>query len=190
MSGMGGRRLFEMLPQYMPANLKHDVVESLWRQYAPESKTRVIVGWGVSEADFWPVFRTHLGTLMATHFIPAMLARQFSWLDGGDVQVTQQFLNALRTNEAGLALEAAKNVTELLFEQVNRQDRIERHFEHSFVTRKHHFSIAFDPKQRGVVINRAERYRPPTPPNPFVQWLDDFARSAGREGVDESVQAY
>jgi len=108
MSARMTQRLYRLLPPRMPAQVRYDLAEKLWRHVGPSSRETFRMGLDVDERDVVRAITDHLDQVVAGHHIPAQIERRFKWLTAADVQAKQDLLNEGNELEKSLLLAATQ----------------------------------------------------------------------------------
>lgn len=134
-SGQTAARLFALVPPFMPAALRHRLVEALWVQYLPATSARIEVGEdGPGEAC--ERIRALVRDGVAAYKLPAQLRARFEWLSAGDATCVQALLARLLEREADQAAVAAAAEIERIRAQVV-DGRVDVHYERAIVAGRH-----------------------------------------------------
>ena len=119
MSGLVAKRLFSLLPNYMPLETKYHLTETLWKHVSPKSKSKLVFDSDTPTEDIIQSVQKQLDNDIVQHSIPAQLEKRFDWLAGDDVEVKQQLLNFIRIKERELSSEAFASRLPMLKELVS-----------------------------------------------------------------------
>ncbi|MGE4070690.1 MAG: hypothetical protein AB7E72_05895 [Lysobacterales bacterium] len=108
MSGLVAERLFALLPDRMPMDVKLSMVESLWRHVEPSHKQTLYVNPLTPQPEVEAAVLRALTERVTERAIPESLEKRFNWLAQGDSKVKQSLLNHFRSMEKGLAAESLR----------------------------------------------------------------------------------
>lgn len=96
MSGTVAARLFNMLPPFMPIDLKLRIVEGLWEQQGKKQTDYLLVPPDMEPHSILAfVSEKSFGYLQGQE-IPQRIRQRFDWLSGSDARVAEQLLRHLR----------------------------------------------------------------------------------------------
>jgi hypothetical protein len=144
MSGDVAKRLFALLPGYMPLAQKFQLAENIWRHFGPSSSHSYRVG---PDADVALVAAEVANTLNKTvteYDIPTNVQNRFNWLAGQDVKIKEQLLNHFRQAEKQLALDKVTAELPVLQRQVREHSAVTRMAKTVLQVYKHQISIWID----------------------------------------------
>ena len=124
MSGMVAKRLFGLLPQFMPISDKLDLVSSLWEHTQPTSNKTIIVTKENNVEEVHELVRNHFNEVLAPHNIPENFTNRFHWLAGEDSIVKQQLENHFVEMKKKLQDYSSKPIIESFLEKLHSQEVI------------------------------------------------------------------
>lgn len=105
MSGLVAERLYSLLPNFMPASIKLDLIESLWEHMGP-SGSRVITAGRHADINALMTQVTSEVVNMTTFWeIPAHMKFRFNWLSGNDSVISQRLFSHIKAEEKRLGEE-------------------------------------------------------------------------------------
>jgi hypothetical protein len=154
MSGMVAKRLFDLLPPFMPAADKNKIVEAIWRAYGPRSNGYLYVGPDSESAAVELAIQAYFDRLQVQYPIPDRLRAQFRWLAQDDAAATERLLNHFMGRQRELALESARLHLPLLIESVkaDTDERISR-MAHTIEVGNHVLEIRADRYRHGFFFS-------------------------------------
>jgi len=104
MSGLVVKRLFDFLPARMPAQVRLQLAENIWRYYGPTARIDYTVGPGADPATVITAVYAKVERAIQDYRIPDAIGTRFAWVSGGDVKAKEALLNHFRQQERELAL--------------------------------------------------------------------------------------
>lgn len=150
MSGLVAERLFALLPPRMPISDKYRLTQNLWEHYGPKSKKRLRIGIESDVESVVSVVRIYFDDVVSDHNIPDQMERRFNWLSAGDVQIKQQLLNHLRSQERTLLSEGVKLQLPVLIEHLRADtSSLTSRVSQTLKIGKHELEILVDPNAEG-----------------------------------------
>lgn len=104
MSGLVAKRLFDLLPSRMPARIKFQLAENLWKHFGPGQIIDFTLGPTTDAAQAISFIHGKVDTAIQDYTIPENIRKRFTWLSGGDVAAKEGLLNHFRKQERDLAI--------------------------------------------------------------------------------------
>lgn len=164
MSGMVAKRLFELLPPYMPTEDKNKIVEAIWKWYGPSSRKFVYVGPDSDGAAMLAELEAYFGNLNVLYPIPETLKSRFDWLCDNDAVAKERLLNHFMDQQRRAAIASAHlNVPMILARmQADTEGQISK-LSHTVFVGNHHVDIRADPLRSGYSFSDSANnfVRPP-----------------------------
>ena len=154
MSGMVAKRLFNLMPPFMPTTQKHKIVEAIWKRYGPTSSKFVYIGPNSDADTVIAEIDSNLKNLNVLYKIPEKLEKQFDWLSDNDVTVKQQLLNYFMNEQRNLAMTSVRiNLPMLLTKmRLDTEGKITK-LSHVVFVGNHSLEIKADPRRIGFLVS-------------------------------------
>lgn len=125
MSGLVAGRLFNLLPPFMPIDLKLRIVEGLWENQGSNKTDYVLVPTSMHNEDVLSFVVTKLFHYVQNQTIPENLKERFNWLSGEDAKVAEQIFRHARNVQLNLKQRIASAIMARAEEvAINNQDVI------------------------------------------------------------------
>lgn len=102
MSGLVAERLFSLLPPMMPAKVKFELVENLWKHVGPSKKVLVMAGTNSPMETIINTVKEEVASLTTSWTVPEQMTKRFNWLAQNDSAVYQQLLAHIKQKEKEL----------------------------------------------------------------------------------------
>ena len=102
MSGLVAERLFSLLPPMMPAKVKFELVENLWKHVGPSKKVLVMAGTNSPMETIINTVKEEVASLTTSWTVPEQMTKSFNWLAQNDSAVYQQLLAHIKQKEKEL----------------------------------------------------------------------------------------
>lgn len=119
MSGMIAERLFNILPRFLPIEVKLNLVKSLWDHTKPTSNQTIQVKDEDDPNAIKHQVHAYFTEKLSKHMIPDDFTRRFKWLAGDDSNVRQELENYFMGLQGSLSLEQAYQVIDALYAQMS-----------------------------------------------------------------------
>ena len=120
MSGLVAKRLFSLLPNYMPLEMKYQLTENLWKHVSPKTRSKLVFDSNTPTEEIIRDVRIQLDKDVIHYSIPDRLKKRFEWLSGDDIEVKQQLLNFIRDKEKELSEQALISRLPILTDLINK----------------------------------------------------------------------
>lgn len=149
MSGLVAKRLFSILPKYMPLDQKYALVEQLWRQHCPASSLSLRFGPDVDQIALIEQLREHLERSVKEYVVPDQLKARFKWLATDDSTSYQQLLNHFLLQDRDTAVAHATAQVAVIMQAVRDGVQVQD-FSREVVVGRHRAILRFDRSCRGI----------------------------------------
>lgn len=172
MSGLVAKRLFSLLPQYMPQEQKFKIVEVLWRNHGPSSRKTFYMDDETSVSQIVDDVKKHLDDEVNSYYIDDNLTEQFQWLAENDSIALQSLKNHFLLLEKGLLKDSSCDRLSLLISQLKSSNNYQK-IRQTFVVGKHEVILEMrrkeNPSSSNLTIpSSAEKS---TSDNGYVYWV-------------------
>lgn len=141
MSGRVAKRLFGLLPEFMPLAKKYELAGNVWHHFGPSSRHSFIVGETADVSEIEARLVAKLEDVVLHYNVPENVQNRFTWLAAGDVRVKEQLLNYFRQAEKQLLLEKLKLELPVLQRHMQSNPRTMHQARQSLAINKHQFDI-------------------------------------------------
>lgn len=152
MSGLVASRLFELIPQFMPIETKHSMIERLWNKYCPQSDSTIAIGPDANELEVQNSFEKLVDDKIRNYTLPYELESRFRWLAAGDSHVYQKLLNYFFTREKELFKQGMTMRFPTLFREIRKEKTLTKSITQSIEVGKHKIRLIFSPTTQGYVV--------------------------------------
>lgn len=160
MSGMIAKRLFDLIPPYMPIEKKFEITEKLWELSAPSSSKTFYVEYGLNTEEIMGVVTEHLDNVVSEFTIPKNIEEKFNWLSQGDISTKQQLLNHINTENKNLSEIALQQQLEILNTHLSSDEgQLTKNLSHLIDVNNHKVNLIFHKAVSGI-----SDVAPPPPP--------------------------
>jgi hypothetical protein len=164
MSGMVAKRLFALLPPFMPAEQKSRIVEAIWRQYGPHSKKYIYIGPDSDPEAVLASLEAYFTNVNVLYPIPDTLKKRFDWLSDNDAVAKERLLNHFMDQQRQVAIAKARLYVPVMLAGMKADEgqQISK-FSHTVFVGNHHFGILGDPLRSGFILSNSQSdfTRPP-----------------------------
>src|SRR5689334_5981432 len=89
MSGEVASRLFDLLPKFMPADLRGEIAAELWHHFGPSHRAAIRIAADSTCDEAMRAIAAYMDAQVVEYKLPASLENRFNWLSGNDVAVRQ-----------------------------------------------------------------------------------------------------
>jgi hypothetical protein len=157
MSGTVSKRLFALLPPYMPAEQKNKMVEAIWKRYGPRSVKYIYMGPDSDHETVVTRLETYFGNINVLYPIPEHLKECFDWLSDNDVVAKERLMNYFMDQQRHVAIAKARLYIPMLLASMNADEggRITK-LSHSVFVGNHHVEIRADPRRSGFILSDSQ----------------------------------
>lgn len=164
MSGMVAKRLFALLPPFMPAEEKNRIVEAIWRQYGPHSKKYVYIGPDSDPEAVLASLEAYFTKVNVLYPIPDRLKKRFDWLSDNDAAAKERLLNHFMDQQRQVAIAKARLYVPMMLAGMKADEgRQISKFSHTVFVGNHQVQIQGDPLRSGFILSDSQSgfIRPP-----------------------------
>lgn len=158
MSGVVAKRLFGLLPEFMPLAKKYELAGNVWQHFGPSSHHSFVVGESADVSEIEQRLAAKLEEVVLNYNVPENVQNRFAWLASGDVRVKEQLLNYFRQTEKQLLLEKLKLELPMLQRHMQSSPQTMQTARQTLSINKHNFDIWIE-NGSGTAVREGRPYR-------------------------------
>ncbi|MGH7707759.1 MAG: hypothetical protein ACREM6_07510 [Vulcanimicrobiaceae bacterium] len=173
MSGMVAKRLFDLLPPFMPAEQRNNIVETIWKRYGPHSRKFFYLGSDSNSEAIMAALQAYLEKLAVLYPIPDTLRNRFDWLSQNDAVAKERLLNHFMDRQRHAAIASARlNVPMILSTmQAETKNNISK-LSHTIFVGNHQIEFKADALRSGFAESASPNdFVKPRASSKFPRWL-------------------
>jgi hypothetical protein len=163
MSGLVAQRFFKILPNFMPLNIKYELVDKLFdhlEELASDNTLKVFyIGPDFNVNQLISEIRVYYEKNLKNYEMPDSLKARFNWLSQSDVVIQKQLVNYFKDKKKSIELEELKSTLIMLSNKL--QDFNGKYItglEHSITISKNTVKIIFHKKARGIMYEKPKSF--------------------------------
>lgn len=163
MSGLVAQRFFKILPNFMPLNIKYELIDKLFNHLEDLTSDNTLkvfyIGPDFNVNQLISEIRLYYEKNLKYYEIPDSLKARFNWLSQSDVIVQKQLVDYFKDKKKSIELEELKSTLIMLSNKL--QDFNGKYItglEHSITISKNTVKIIFHKKARGIMYEKPKSF--------------------------------
>ena len=124
MSGMVASRIIDLLPPFMPVDLKLQLVEKFWLNSQNYKEIYLLAPQGTESAVISTYLREHYAPVIENLKIPDNMKKRFRWLAAQDAAIVERLISEVKAVEANRSIDYSAAAISRLIERVDSNSDI------------------------------------------------------------------
>lgn len=137
MSGEVAKRLYALIPQYMPISEKLKIVGELWKICCPRTHKEFFITKNTSANEVYLSIIDYLNDTVQAYMITEDLSNDFNWLAENDSVVCQELKNAFLQKEKEIISECTLQRIQVILQYLNNSSDFNSHVSQTLKIGRH-----------------------------------------------------